>query len=396
MKPGIYPNISNADYHGGEGVSNSMLSVVREKSPMHLKALRDAANDNEPTAAQSIGTAFHCLVLEPEVFVREYCLGLRQSDVPDAIDDRDVLVAKINELNATRLPKLTTGGSKSEQLERIIAAEKEMAEREPEKHWTISGPAELDSRKGAELKAHIEELNKWRAGLLPVGGNRHELAELLRANGVAITLWSDVLAKWMTNNGHRKVLSNNQWDQLHAMRRAVYAHPAANKMLTGCAYVTEHSAYANDPETGELRRVRPDFWRMDGIVGDLKTTADASPDGFARSIAEWGYDVQHPYYLDTLNLALAQSELDEFATHPMSAKAFVFVVVEKSFPHAVQVYVLDEASEALGRAKYRKSLDTYAECRRTNEWPGYSDGSVQTISLPQWHLNQNSHLIGAA
>jgi hypothetical protein len=108
--------------------------------------------------------------------------------------------------------------------------------------------------------------------------------------------------------------------------------------------------------------------------------------------------VQHPFYLDTLNLALEQSELDEFsrANHPTSAKAFVFVVVEKSFPHAVQVYVLDDASEALGRAKYGASLDRYAECRRTEKWPGYSDGSVQTIALPQWHMNQNSHLIGAA
>lgn len=387
MKPGIYPNISNADYHGGDGVSNSMLCVLREKSPMHLKALRDAANDNEPTPAQFIGTAFHCLVLEPAEFAKNYCLGLRMQDVPDAIDDREVLVRMVEELNATRLPKLPTGGAKADMVELIFA---EGLHEEP-----VMDRAALEAMKGTELKAIIQRANESRPGKLSTSGNRHELAELLRANGRQVKLWSDVQAEWLKNNGHRQVLTAEQWDQLHRMRDAVMAHPAAKALLTGCKYVTEHSVYARDPQTGELRRCRPDLWRFDGILGDLKSTEDASPEAFARSIAKWGYDVQHPYYLDTINLALEQSPPDEFASHPTSAKAFVFVVVEKSPPHAVAVYILDEASVALGRAKYRAGLDTYAECKRTGVWPGYGD-MVQTISVPQWHLNQNSHLVGAA
>lgn len=328
MKPGIYPNISNADYHGGEGVSNSMLSVLREKSPMHLKALRDAANDNEPTAAMRIGTAFHMMVLEPDVFNESYVL-----------------------------PMVLPEGA-------LITTD--------------------------DLKAALKDAGE------KVSGVKAELIERLKAVRPDAKIADELRQQYAINNAGRTIISLEERDQLYAMRAALIAHPAAGKILTGCKYVTEYSAYAEDPETGELRRVRPDLWRMDGIVGDLKTTDDASPEGFARSIAKWGYDVQHPYYLDTLNLALAQSEGDAFTTHPTSAKAFVFIVVEKSFPHAVQVYVLDDASESLGRAKYRKSLDAYAVCRQTNEWPGYSDGSVQTISLPQWHMNQNSHLIGAA
>jgi hypothetical protein len=389
MKPGIYGHLSNAEYHGGEGVSNSMLCVLREKSPMHLKALRDAANDNEPTEAQFIGTAFHCLVLEPEVFVREYCLGLRMQDVPDAIDDRDQLVAMVNELNATRLPKLPTSGSKAEVIARI-----QQAWNDDDKAVITHTPDQLEALKGAELKAILEGINEGRQGLLPVSGTRHELAEILRANGRQVTLWSDVKEEWLRNNGHRKVLDQEQWDQLHAMRDAVMAHPAASALLTGCDYVTEMSAYAVDPDTGELRRVRPDLWRFDGIVGDVKTTDDASPEGFARSIAKWGYDVQHPYYLDTLNLAL-QQEAEATVDHPTSAKAFAFLVVEKKFPHAVAVYVLDGPSVDLGRAKYRASLNTYAECKRAGVWPGYGD-KVQTISLPQWHMRQNEHLLDTA
>jgi exodeoxyribonuclease VIII len=328
MRPGVYSNITNADYHGGPGVSNSMLSVLREKSPMHLKALRSAANDNEPTTAQAIGTAFHCLVLEPDVFEEQYVMPLV---LPD-----DALV------------------------------------------------------KSDDLKAALKDAGE------KVSGTKPELIERLKAMRPDAKIADELKQRYAVANAGRTIISVEQRDQLFAMRDAVMAHPAARAVLTGAKYVTEHSVYANDPETGELRRVRPDLWRFDGIVGDLKTTDDASPEGFARSIAKWGYDVQHPYYLDTINLALEQSPPDDFAKHPTSAKAFVFVVVEKQFPHAVQVYVLDDASVEVGRAKYRKALDTYAECVRTGEWPGYSDGSVQTISLPQWHMNQNAHLIGAA
>lgn len=340
MKPGVYADISNDAYHGGEGVSNSMLSVLREKSPMHLKALRDVANDNRPapTPAQRIGTAFHMLVLEPELFDESYVLPMvLPEDALSTIDD---------------------------------------------------------------LKAALKEAGE------KVSGTKPELIERLKAVRPDAKIADELKQKYAISNAGRTIISIEERDQLYAMREAVMAHPAANKLLTGAKYVTEHSVYARDPQTGVTRRVRPDFWRFDGIVGDLKTTEDASQEEFARSIAKWGYDVQHPYYLDTLNLALEQAAKDtgagaaEFdartSRHPTSAKAFVFVVVEKKFPHAVQAYVLDDESVAVGRAKYRKSLDTYAECVRTGIWPGYSDGSVQVISLPQWHLKQYEHLVGAA
>jgi hypothetical protein len=328
MNPGIYGNISNADYHGGDGVSNSMLNVLRDKSPMHLKALRDAANDNQPTAAQRIGTAFHMLVLEPELFDESYVMPMVMPEGTLSTTD--------------------------------------------------------------DLKAALKDAGE------KVSGTKPELISRLKAVRPDALIADELKHAYAVSNAGRTIITIEERDQLYAMREAVMAHPSANKILTGCKYVTEHSVYARDPGTGILRRVRPDLWRFDGIVGDLKTTDDASPEGFARSIAKWGYDVQHPYYLDTLNLALDQAAPDDFAKHPTKAEAFVFIVVEKSAPYAVQVYVLDDESEALGRAKYRSALNTYAECVRTGIWPGYSDGSVQRISLPQWHLKQHEHLVGAA
>ncbi|QOE32767.1 exonuclease [Achromobacter phage Mano] len=389
MKPGFYDGIPNAEYHGGPGISKSGLDLIA-RSPLHYRAVVDAANDNqrEPTPAQMLGTAFHCLLLEPDVFVREYCLGLRQADVPDAIGDRDTLVAMVAKLNETRLPKLSASGTKDELVARIMDADPSASE----------NADALQAMKLAELKAAITAINETRPGLLPTTGTMSELSEILRAAGHQVTLWADVKAQWLANNGHRTVLDQETWDQLHAMRDAVMAHPAARALLSMPGGVAERSVYWVDQATGELCRCRPDWWVVPrGIIVDVKTTEDASPEGFARSVADWRYHVQHPMYLDGINEARRQVELanasEEFpAPVPPEARSFVFLAVEKKAPHAVAVYSLESPSIMLGRALYRRDLGVYSQCQATGVWPGYGD-TIQALSVPAWHLNAHAQLL---
>lgn len=379
MKPGVYEGIPNAEYHGSPGISKSGLDLVH-RSPMHYNAVVTAANDRTPTPAQEIGTAVHMAILEPEEFAKTYCMALRRSDVPDAIDDREVLVEMVNKLNETRLEKLSTSGNKDALIDRIVEFTTGWGTRE-----------ELEAMKVAELKAFIERGNEKRTGLLSTSGSRHELANLLRENGVEVTLWSDVLEEWQRNNSERKLLSPEAFEQIFAMRDAVMNHPAAFAILH----------------------------HVKDIIGDLKTTEDASPEGFAKSIANWRYDVQHAYYMDGTRLALEQgkcnppqegkAELSVYWTDPVTGvlcrcrpdfwrgypKHFAFIAVEKKPPYAVGVYVLDSEGVEIGRAQYQHDLRVYAECVRTGVWHGYGD-KIQTISLPAWHANKNAHLVGAA
>lgn len=377
MKTGIYDNISNEQYHSGPGISNSGLKTIRTESPLHYLAGRQAANDNEPTPALMLGTAFHALMLEPEVFTRTYTLGLRKSDYPEALDSRDDLVGMVEMLNKGRLPKISASGTKDELVTRIIDAL-------PEEHRTDEVRAELQTNALKDLKANIENLNTTRDGMLSVSGTIPQLAAMLRDNGVKLHLWDELKAEWLANNGHRTVLSQEQWDQLHNMREATLAHPAARALLTRQG-TAELSVYWKDKETGVLCRCRPDFW-TGNILVDLKSTDDASPDGFKRSIAKFGYDTQDAFYQDGV------------AAAGKPAQAFVFIAVEKGArvvdgkPLGVGVYMLDEASRAIGRAKYRDALRTYADCTASGVWPCYGD-KVETISLPQWDLSANAHLL---
>lgn len=379
MKPGVYEGIPNHEYHGGPGVSKSGLDHI-SKSPMHFKFARDAANDNirKDSKAFFIGGEFHALTLEPAEFVKEYTLAFRRQDAPEAIDDREELVAMVQKLNEGRLPKLTTGGSKVDQVARILEAYAQA----PADYIRASQEA-LEAMKGAELKEELENLNLFRQGLLSTSGNRHELAELLRANGVQVTLWSDVVAQWELNNGHRRILTPDQWDQIHRMRDAVMAHPAANRLLTSVPGKAEISFYWIDKATGELCRMRPDWLRDDDLIVDLKSCEDASPEGFARSVAKWRYDVQDAFYSDGFHAVTGRKP-----------KGFVFIAVEKKPPYAVGVYVLDAESKELGRAQYRQDLNKYAECRTNDNWPGYGD-AIQKINMPNWHRNKNEHLLQA-
>lgn len=372
-KPGIYAGIPNADYHGGPGYSKSSLDLVA-KSPAHLAEVRATANDNTPTRAQAIGTAFHALILEPDEFDQQYVRPLNRDDYPDAIEDRDVLVEMVEKLNADRLAKLPTGGAKAELVDRII-------ENQPTETWA---PDQLNGMKVSELKEIINQLNADRPGKLKTSGSRHELAEILSEHGQQVTLWGDVQARFYASNEGRQILSNDDWDMLMRMRDAVNAHPAARWLLTEAA----------------------------NVVVDVKTCDDASPEAFARSIANWRYHVQHPFYIDGLRQALEQSaetpptgaaELSAYWTDPETGllcrcrpdfwrgepKHFIFLAVEKSacvvngVAKGVAVYKLRDESVALGRDEYRANLRTVAECEASGKWPGYSQ-KIEPIDLPAW------------
>ncbi len=420
MKPGIYRGIPNDVYHGGPGISKSGLDLIR-KSPAHYRAVVTAANDNgerRPTAAQALGTALHMLVLEPSEFARTYTLALTRADVPDAIDDAEALKAMVVEINATRLAKIPSTGTKAELIPRIESACMEHRERD----LPVCEPLP-ENPKGTDLKARIAALNEHRQGLLPTSGSRHDLAELLRANGKPVTLWSDVQAEWMANNGHRQILTAEQFEQLRNMRDAVMAHESASKLLAG-AGEAELSAYwmqeVRDPKTGEvigeqLCRCRPDYWRLDGIIGDLKSTEDASEEEFARSIAKWAYHVQDDYYRTGIAEAIRQGGMrigdynpvtgevtyNDEQPHLFPPKAFLFIAVEKTArvvdgqAMCVGVYSLDLESRQLGRVQWQSDLARFTVCENSNEWPGYASG-VRQIKLPAWQFQRAAAAAAAA
>jgi len=159
--------------------------------------------------------------------------------------------------------------------------------------------------------------------------------------------------------------------QALAMADAVRSNSTAALLLSNGA--AEQSFWWDDVSTGLRCKCRPDWLSADGAtIVDLKTCQDASPAAFAKSVAQWSYQVQSAHYLcGTL------------------AKRFIFVAVEKSFPYAIGVYELDAKAMVHGAVLRHNALQILQDCKAVNSWPGYTDG-IQTLQLPGWALKDQT------
>ena len=170
----------------------------------------------------------------------------------------------------------------------------------------------------------------------------------------------------------RELISADDRALVSRMAEAVWTHPAA-AMLLDLSGQAETTHMWIDASTGLECKCRPDWLAADSsLVVDLKTTEDASPAGFRKSISSWRYHVQSAWYLHGLEQATGRRP-----------DQFIFVCVEKRPPHAVAVYAADSEMIGIGYDTAMRDLQRLAECKAAASWPGYSD-QVEIIGLPGW------------
>jgi hypothetical protein len=84
-------------------------------------------------------------------------------------------------------------------------------------------------------------------------------------------------------------------------------HPIASVLLDPEHGEPEVSVFWEDEQRGIDRRARFDWLPdTDGgqlLVADYKTTASAEPRSFAKSIFDFGYDIQDVFYTDAVRAA---------------------------------------------------------------------------------------------
>lgn len=188
-------------------------------------------------------------------------------------------------------------------------------------------------------------------------------------------------AEFLEEAGDRTIVNEEEATALAKMAGAVAAAPAAQAVL-GAAKVREASmlwrSWIGAEPSDVWSRGRPDaVSECGGLIVDLKTTQDASPDAFARTAANFNYPLQAAYYIDGLKAAGIAS--------PEAVISFVFLVVEKTPPYGVAVYTLPEEAIELGRSQYQSAFSTYEDAVATNIWGGYSAAyQIETLNLPRW------------
>ena len=215
---------------------------------------------------------------------------------------------------------------------------------------------------GSALHTHVLELDQWDANYatMPVGIDRRT---------------KQGKAEWeafSTAASGRTVLSHDDAQLVMKMGQAVFGHPAAAALLN-LPGKAETTWMWRDSQTDLECKCRPD-WLLDdrSIIVDLKTTEDASPAGFRKSIGNFRYHVQAAWYLHGIEQATG--------TCP---EQFIFICVEKKPPHAVAVYAADAEMIKEGWQTAERDLEVLATCKDVDLWPGYSE-QIEPISLPPW------------
>lgn len=178
---------------------------------------------------------------------------------------------------------------------------------------------------------------------------------------------------WAAQADGLEIINAAQYAAAEAQRDAILAVPELAALLASGQ--PEVSAYWTDQATGLQCRMRADWVHPldDGRVMllDLKTAADVTPEGFARSIAQYGYHRQAAWYSTGYSQAAGVEVCD-----------FVLGVVSKAYPYVAAAYLIDADSIQQGRDECAEMLERYAECQRTGYWPAFV--GYQSISLPAW------------
>lgn len=189
----------------------------------------------------------------------------------------------------------------------------------------------------------------------------------------AIDWW----ARFEATHPGAEVIDRGQLEAAQRQAAAIRALPEVGALLREGS--GEDSVFWIDQETGLLCKCRPDWTSPAGdgvILVDGKTTSDASPQGFSRSVWNLDYHLQAAWYSDGYEAATGKR-----------VHGFVFATAENTWPHIGAAYMLDDEVLDWARRENRRLLNLYAECVRTGVWPGYQQ-TIQPLTLPAWAMKE--------
>lgn len=176
-------------------------------------------------------------------------------------------------------------------------------------------------------------------------------------------------------NTGKTVLSFKVGQEVTALAVSVLKNKAAHFMLRGDAH--EVSVWYHEPETGLILKARLDVDHEDFNTSvDFKTTRDASPAKFAKSV-KYDYSVQSALY------KLVTGRAD-----------FLFVGAEKVPPYAVSLARVPADYEQLTKLRLMQRFHLLKQCKIDNEYPCYDTSEINEADVYTSELDELNRLQG--
>lgn len=184
----------------------------------------------------------------------------------------------------------------------------------------------------------------------------------------------DAFAEFEKSSEGKTIVTGEMAQLAAEMCEALMNNTDARKLLEG---EKETEFFWIDELTGEECKCRTDVLTQIGdlnIIVDLKTAESAATENFTRDAVKYGYDFQSAMYTTGVEKNTGKKYL------------FVFVVIEKKPPYAINILQADELFVRRGYDIFRELIGVYHDCKITNQWYGYLGkfNQINSLALPAW------------
>jgi hypothetical protein len=171
-------------------------------------------------------------------------------------------------------------------------------------------------------------------------------------------LYTKAYADWAAAQ-RKPVITDEQYDLIHNLRRAVRAHAVAVELLaSGTAEGVVRTEYC-----GTACQIRMDWFDPQAGIVDLKTCDDLT--WFEADARRYGYLHQLAFYRAVMNVAAGK-------TFPVN-----LIAVEKKEPFRCGVWLLDAGALDYAQKENEAAIERLKACQAANSWPtGYEERRV--------------------
>lgn len=175
-------------------------------------------------------------------------------------------------------------------------------------------------------------------------------------------------AAFIAANPFKTILSGEEIDAITKMRESVYANRESRKLIEE----------PGDPElsivwthpSGIECKARFDRIFHNGLVVDVKTASDPTPDVWARDARRFRYDIQTSLYL-----------LGRDAVFGKVREPFLHLVVGNEPPYEAVVCEIDAMCLQWSEPKVHHYLERMARCYETNVWESPYAHRINKVTL---------------
>lgn len=183
-------------------------------------------------------------------------------------------------------------------------------------------------------------------------------------------IWND----FCENSKGKTVITLKMFEQIEEMTKKLLSNPLVKVLLNG---EHEKEFFWTDKHTGEKCKCRVDVLSLikgRRVITDLKSADSAETSVFMRKAIEYHYHTQAAYYTDGVKVNINEDT------------DFVFVVIEKKPPYAINVLQADDLFIKYGQNECRQLLNTYHDCNVSGNWYGYNgkDNRIGVLELPNY------------